>query len=93
MSTSGATGPMQTVAACDGCGRGYCWVSDTTTAFPCLDSRCGGHIRMLATPECMDDDTGTRAARLRAIAETPGYVRQPGLVRGALVAPSMEPPR
>lgn len=70
----GGDGPMRTVAACDGCGRGYCWVSDTNRTFWCLDVHCGGRIWILVTPECMDDDNATRARRRCSIAESPGYV-------------------
>jgi hypothetical protein len=73
------SGEMQTVAACDKCGRGYCWVSDETRAFKCMDSRCGGRIQMLAHPESMDDDKATRKQRLLRM-QAGGYLRGSAMV-------------
>jgi len=69
---------METVAFCDKCGRGYCYVNEDKGPHGCMDVRCFGQIRMLASPEDGNDDYDSDRARRLAKNKTPGYTRPYG---------------
>ena len=80
--------PMETVAFCDKCGRGYCYVNEENGPHGCMDGRCWGHIRMLTVPEpSTDDDECARRRRLDTFAVQSSYVRGPHVMGTAAPGP------
>ena len=67
---------METVAFCETCGRGSCWVDEDSGPHVCMDSRCGGLMLMLALPEPgTADDDEARWRRLQNVKAHQSYVR------------------
>ena len=67
---------MNTVAACDRCGRGYCYIANEANPPTCLDGNCRGQIRMLAATEGMKDGAWFRNRRLERMRDETGYLRE-----------------